>query len=56
MGTGEIIFTLKKFFFPIKENHGTETFQNKVLIEVKFGENVCSETNIFYMAINGINI
>jgi len=56
MGTGEIIFTLKKFFFPIKDNHGTDNFRNKVLIEVKFGENLCSETNIYVTAIKEINI
>jgi hypothetical protein len=56
MGTGEIIFTLKKFFFPIKENHGTDNFQNKVLIDVNLCENLCSETNIYVTAIKEINI
>jgi hypothetical protein len=43
MGTNEVLLVLKTFFFPILQKFGTETFQNKVLINTKFCENRCWE-------------
>jgi len=42
MGTNEILLVIKEIFLSdLKKKLGTETFQNKVLISIKFCEKRC---------------
>jgi hypothetical protein len=46
-GTHKVSLVLKTFFVPILQELGTETFPNKVSINIKFCENVCWESHKF---------
>jgi hypothetical protein len=45
LGTNKFFLVLKTFFVPIFQEMCTETFPNKMLVNIKFRENLCWESH-----------